>query len=463
MSINYKTDIIPSTPFFIGEKKTYDLKAICVFAATGFFLDDDTYFQEQKVLKPASDYVINDFSNAIESNMPYFKWHYSPVERPLSQIVSEFASLFEKIIDEQVGNKKVILPLSGGLDSRTQAAALTYLKKNVQAYSYEFEDGHNETNYAEQIAKVCDFPFQKWIIPKGYLWKNIEHIAEINGCYTEFTHSRQAAVLDKFQHMGDVFSLGHWGDVLFDDMKVADDMSFDEQAAMLYKKVLKKGGMELAKALWKSWNIDGDFEKYLKTRIEFLHSQIKITNNANAQIRAFKSLFWAPRWTSVNLSYFQSVKPITLPYYDYRICEFICTIPEKYLVGRQIQIEYLKFRNPALAKITWQDHRPFNLYSYNWNHLPWNIPYRILQKSKKILFRSNSIVNNYENQFLGESNEKFLKHWLFDNKDFDAFINPELVKEFYTKFKNTNSLLYSHPVSTLLTFSLFCKINRNEE
>jgi len=86
-----------------------------------------------------------------------------------------------------------------------------------------------------------------------------------------------------------------------------------------------------------------------------------------------------------------------------------------------------------------------------------------LQKSKKILFRNNSIVNNYENQFLGESNEKFLKHWLFDNKDFDAFINPELVKEFYAKFKNTNSLLYSHPVSTLLTFSLFCKINRNEE
>ena len=76
---------------------------------------------------------------------------------------------FETIINEQIGDKKVILPLSGGLDSRTQAAALHYLKKNVQSYSYQFEDGLNETCFAQKIAKVCYFPFEKCIIPKAYL------------------------------------------------------------------------------------------------------------------------------------------------------------------------------------------------------------------------------------------------------------------------------------------------------
>lgn len=458
-----KTDIIPSKSTYFGNKDFVDQKAICVFAATGFFLDDDTYFKEQKVLKPASKYALNELNDSVESCNPYFKWHYTPKERPLSQIVSEFALLFEKIIEEQVGNKKVILPLSGGLDSRTQAAALAYLKKNVQAYSYEFENGHNETKYAEQIAKVCDFPFQKWIIPKGYLWNNIEHIAEINGCYTEFTHPRQAAVLEKFQTMGDVFNLGHWGDVLFDDMKVPEDLSFEKQVDILYKKVLKKGGMELAVSLWKSWNIEGDFADYLRTRIELLHKQINISTSANAQIRAFKSLYWAPRWTAVNLTFFEAVKPVTLPYFDNRMCEFICSVPEKYLANRQIQIEYIKLRNPGLAKITWQDQRPFNLYNYKWNHSPWNIPYLIIQKIKREWITKNTVRNNYENQFFGDSNDVFLQQWLFENDEFSSFINPELVHEFYTKFKTKNSLLYSHPVSTLLTLSLFCKLKGYEK
>jgi len=237
------TDIIPSKPIFIGKKNTIDYEGICVFAATGFFLNQDTYFKEQKVLKSGFEYVIEE--GKIESEELYFKWHYNPVERPFEQVVEEFASLFETIINEQVGNKKVILPLSGGLDSRTQAAALHYLKKEVQSYSYEFEDGLNETYFAKKIAKVCQFPFEKWIIPKGYLWNDIEKIATINECYSEFTHPRQAAVLDKFSSMGDIFCLGHWGDVLFDDMKVDDSLPFDDQVDLMAKKVLKKGGLIL--------------------------------------------------------------------------------------------------------------------------------------------------------------------------------------------------------------------------
>src|SRR5690606_37876753 len=192
--------------------------------------------------------------------------------------------------------------------------------------------------------------------------ENIEKIASINQCYTEFTHPRQAAVLEKIAKLGDVFSLGHWGDVLFDDMKVNDNLSFESQVDLMFKKVLKKGGLMLGQKLWQDWQIEGNFEVYLKGRIRDLLKEINIPSNANAQIRAFKSTYWAPRWTSVNLSLFESAKPITLPYYDNRMCEFICSVPEKYIPGRQIQIAYLKMQIPALEKIEWQDHRPFNLY-----------------------------------------------------------------------------------------------------
>ncbi|HNU60540.1 MAG TPA: asparagine synthetase B family protein, partial [Aquaticitalea sp.] len=74
-----------------------DLKAICVFSALGFFLDDDTYYVGQKVLKPATKYVIDEQGNIL-SKEHYFKWYYNPKERALNQITEEFAHLFEQIL-----------------------------------------------------------------------------------------------------------------------------------------------------------------------------------------------------------------------------------------------------------------------------------------------------------------------------------------------------------------------------
>src|SRR5690606_2250966 len=129
-----------------------------------------------------------------------------------------------------------------------------------------------------------------------------------------------------------VFSLGHWGDVLF-DRGCPEGTPESQLLEIILKKVIKKGGMELATALWQEWELEGDFESYLRQRISELLHNIKI-ENPSAKLRAFKSLYWAPRWTSVNLSVFEAAHPITLPYYDNRMCEFICTIPEEYLAGR---------------------------------------------------------------------------------------------------------------------------------
>lgn len=450
-----KTPIIPIKTTFIGEPKTLDYKAICVFTALGFFLEEDTYFVEQKALQPATEYQIDN--NGIISQKPYFQWYYRPRKRSLLQITEEFAALFEQILREQTHDKKVILPLSGGLDSRTQACGLKHIGAEVNSYSYSFEGGHDETKYARNIAEVCGFPFQAWQVPKGYLWDKIGDLSQINGCYSEFTHPRQMAFLDKYAEMGEVFSLGHWGDVLFDDMGVPDDLTLESQVEVLLKKVVKKGGMELGSTLWKSWNLDGSFKEYLYERLKNLLQKIAIKESANAQIRAFKSLFWAHRWTSVNLSVFESQRPIALPYYDNRMCEFICTIPEKYLAGRQIQIEYLKMRNPELAKIAWQSQRPFNLYNYHKNKSPYNLPYRISDKIKRSLNPKKLIQRNWELQFLGAENEKHLENYLFQNPKMLEVIPEELVSDFYQKFKTQNRVYYSHPVSMLLTLSQFFK------
>lgn len=448
-----KTHIIPKKVQLIGEPKTLDYKAICVFTALGFFLEDDTYYVEQKALQPATEYQLEN--NRVVSQKPYFKWYYQPVERSLQQITKEFATLFEQILTEQAAGQRVILPLSGGLDSRTQACGLQHLGAEVHSYSYQFEGGHAETAYAKKIAQVCRFPFESWSVPPGYLWDCIDELATLNGCYSEFTHPRQMAFIDRYASLGQVFSLGHWGDVLFDDMGIPDDLSIEQQVEHLFKIVVKKGGWELAAALWSAWGLEGNFKDYLYQRLKSLLININIPESANAQIRAFKSLFWAHRWTSVNLSVFESQRPIALPYYDNRMCEFICTIPEKYLAGRQIQIEYLKMRSPELAKIPWQSHRPFHLYNYHLNRAPFNWPYRLVNKIKRQLQPQKLIQRNWELQFVGKENEAHLANRLFNNKKMNEEIPVELISKLYEQFKNENKVYFSHSVSMLLTLSLF--------
>ncbi|MAB37980.1 MAG: asparagine synthase [Aequorivita sp.] len=455
-----KTPIIPPHQQFakVAAPQELDHKAICIFAATGFFLDTDTYWKNKKVLPAASENTLDENGFLIESK-PWFQWHYSPRDISFEKALEEFSWLFEQIISEQHKESNVILPLSGGLDSRTQAVALAKLKKPVTAYSYSFKGGYSESAIGRKIAKVCGFNFKEFTIESGYLWPKLEELPSINQCYSDFTHPRQMAVLEEFKKMEGVFSLGHWGDVLF-DRGAPKETTAEQVLEIILKKIVKKGGMELAAALWQEWNLEGDFESYLRERIAGLLKKIDI-ENPSAKLRAFKSLYWAPRWTSVNLSVFEAAHPISLPYYDDRMCEFICTVPEEYLADRKLQIAYIKQQNPDLAKITWQDHRPFNLYTFEKNKSPNNLPYRIGSKLKREVRNKMGkpyIQRNWELQFLGMENDEKLQQWLF-GENLHPFISKPLLARFYNSFKTMDSVTYSHPLSILLTLAVWKQWN----
>ena len=453
-----KTPIIPTRQQFAKTQALNELdkKAICIFVATGFFLDTDTYWKNKKVLPASSDNILDKNGFLIESN-PWFKWHYSPRNFSFEEALEEFTLLFEQIIAEQVKDNKVILPLSGGLDSRTQAVALAKMKNPVTTYSYSFKGGFSESGIGKKIAKTCGFDFNEFTIEPGYLWPKLEELVSINQCYSDFTHPRQMAVLEELKKMEGIFSLGHWGDVLF-DRGAPEGTKDDDLLEIILKKIVKKGGMELATALWQEWGLEGDFESYLRERIASLLNKIEI-ENPSAKLRAFKSLYWAPRWTSVNLSVFEAVHPICLPYYDDRMCEFICTVPEEFLADRKLQIAYIKQQNPDLAKITWQDHKPFNLYTFGKNKYPNNLPYRISNKLKRELktkIGKPYIQRNWELQFLGMENDEKLQHWLF-SENLHPFISKPLLAKFYNNFKTVDAVKYSHPLSMLLTLAIWNK------
>ncbi|MEM5564584.1 asparagine synthase-related protein [Psychroserpens sp. AS72] len=454
------TPIIPAKLQFIKKadaEHTLHLEAICIFMATGFFMDEDTYWHDLVCLSPAHQHELDEQGYLIKST-PSFQWHYTPREITFETALEEYIDLLTKITRKQVGDSPVILPLSGGLDSRSQALIFKNLPNPVQSFSYAFQNGYQEHQIAKKIATACDFDFKAFTIPKGYLWGSINELSKLINGYSEFTHPRQMAVLPELKQMEGVFSLGHWGDVLF-DRGVPEGLKNSEVIPFLLKKMVKPKGMELAEKLWQYWELEGDFKSYLIARIETGLDKIKIAE-LSAKIRAFKTSQWAHRWTTTNLCVFEAAHPITMPYYDDEMCEFICTIPEAYLSDRRLQIAHLK-QDKALSNITWQENKPFNLNNFQYNRSPYNIPYRVFNKLKRVgqgLIGKPYIQRNWELQFVGNENVKQLESHLFEDK-FNHWIPQTIIKEVYQDFNHGDAVASSHAVSVLLTLSLWHQQN----
>lgn len=457
MTKTIKTNIIPDGQYFVkvDGDAVLDKKAICAFVATGFFLDNDTYWKNVKTLRPGTINTIDNQGYLLSSEY-WFKWHYSPRAISFEDAVEEFTKLFDAINTEELKGNNVILPLSGGLDSRSQAVSLRSLKNKINTFSYSFKGGYKEASIAQKVAKIAKYPFRKFEITPGYLWDKLDFAAQVNKCYAEFTHCTQLRVLEEFENMGEIFSLGHGGDLLFDKMTDENFANDDELLEYLKPKIVKPTGYELAKDLWKSWGIEGSFEEYFDNRLKTLLQGISIEDK-NAKLRAFKSLYWVPRWTSVNLAFYKKKHPISLPYYNDKICEFICTVPEEYLADRKIQIAYIKNKAPKIANVIWQDKRPFNLYNYHLCKMPYNLPYKIYDKFKReinALLGKKYIQRNWEIQFLGNDNENRLDEYL-NQSNISQIIDVKIVKKYKNKFRQGNQKHTSHALSLLLTIAAF--------
>jgi hypothetical protein len=441
-----KYNIIPKRQVRIGIDDQINFEAICCFIACGFFLEGDTYYKGLKSPTPGS------FYNEFGKENKYFDWYSEPRINDLENAVD----IFSDILDAQLINlsrKNVILPLSGGLDSRTLMAGLIKNSIAARTYSYEFEDGHHETLYGQQISEIAQFDFEGYTIKRGSMWKNIDFISDTNGCYAEFTNARQICVSEKLNEMSGDFLLGHGGDLFFDNMKFNFNISDDEAFLILKNNIIKQGGLELAIELWKIFGLNGDFKIYLSDRLMRMWKSIDIIDT-NSKYRAFKTKFYVSRWTCTNLDIFDRFGNKNVPFFDDRMCDFICNVSENLLNNRKIQIEYIKRYAPSLAKVEWQEHSPFNLYNYKFDKFPLNLPNRLINKLKIMRSQKKYIQRNWELQFLGDENDKILKQYLFNSQS--CFIDHNVISKFYNLFK-LEPLKYAHPISMLLTLKIWEK------
>ncbi|CAN5177333.1 hypothetical protein BH23BAC1_BH23BAC1_47460 [soil metagenome] len=457
---NVKTNFILDKDYNYAQE-SLDLKSICFFAATGFFFDDQTFYENVKLLPSAS--VIDVKDNCVVSVENYWKWYYNPIFNNLKDATEAFKAAFEDALLTNIKNRKVILPLSGGIDSRTIAAAIPDGTDGVHAYSYMFSGGINEIAYGSAIAEIKKFPFSNYEIPSGYLWDHIDELYNITQLYNEFTHSRQMAVISEVEKLGDLFVLGHGGEI-FKAPTVKDHYTCEKLVDIILKMSIKQEGLELGNKLWQSWGLTGNFYDYMWEMIAEPLKKISI-ESINSKLRIFFYKHIVTRRSQVNINVFARNKEILNPFLEQNVLDMMCSTREDLLEDRMIQIEYIKQKSPALASIPWQIYSPLNLYNFskinNFDRLPYRSYKWFIKKLNEKFFSKKLILRNWELQFLGEENDKKLRNYLFDETINNGFIPFEISKEYYQKFKTKDPVNFAHPICMLLTLQYFNKKRAN--
>ncbi|MDQ3392889.1 MAG: asparagine synthase-related protein [Bacteroidota bacterium] len=466
-----KTDIIPVKLWYYNKIKNtllsesyhntnekLDYESIAFFASTGFFFSDSTFFKNIKVVPPATNLQVGDNGQILSMNS-YWEWYYNPIIRDVEEATEVFKMGFESNLFKTINGKKVIFPLSGGIDSRTIAAALPDGMPNLNTYSYEFEGGVKEVWYGKSIAKKKKFPFKAFTIPQGYLWNKIDEISKLVKYETEFTHSRQIAVLDEIEKLGEIFVLGHGGEI-FIAPKVDKDISFEGLVDYLFNMFVKDEGLALGEKLWQVWGLKGKLKDYIKDNFALLLHKISI-KEANPRLRAFLYKYIAYRKNQVNINIFERHNEIYLPFLNRDVLNGICNVHEDVLIDRKVQINYIKQKSPAIASIPWQNYYPLNLYNYEKFSKKTYLPKRALYAFKRVVnekMRGKKLITrNWENQLLGEENDKKLQSHLFSATLESNIIPKDIIKEVYENFKYKDSKANITPLSTLITITNFEK------
>lgn len=409
----------------LASRRELDWTGLTGFCGFGFFPEDLTFYRDVTILQPATHYTFDEHGNK-KSAVKYWAWWHKPDHsRSYDDTVAEFGSTFETVMREHLGQGRIAVPISGGLDSRStvsaigapnpQLASLFPLPSSLKAnqfwsYSYGYSEDSVETRIARQVADARSLPFHAFVI-QPYLFSNLGQVLDSVEGFQDVTQCRQAAILDPLRANADFVIAAHWGDVWLDDMGLANgECEAEAVADHAFRKMAKKGRAWLLEYLCAPNLGEQQPEQVLRQFVADGMAPLHGIADPDFRIKAFKTDNWSFRWTLSSIRMFQAAAFPRLPFYDTRLADFFCTVPSDFVRGRRLQIDYLKRFAPDLAAIKWQP-CDADLYHLKSNPLL-NLPKRAAKKAWRLLAGKKVLERNWEVQFGGANGQEGLRHWL---------------------------------------------------
>lgn len=433
-----------------------DWEAIATFFSMGFFLDDRTYFTDIRIFEPASIYRISADGEILE-HQRYWEWHHTvDRSRSYSDTIDEYDALLRQAVTRCTSDGRALLPISGGLDSRSLALMMPE-GPETQAYSYGYTPDSIETRIAAQVAAARGFSFTAHTI-RPYLFDRLPEIVRVLHGSQDVTQARQMSVNAWVRERADAVLTGLWGDVWCDQMGAADGLPPGTSAAEhAWHKMQKRGRTWLLEQVVRPHLPGVDLETLVTEKIAAGMHQFDHIEDVDFRIKAYKTSRWAFRWSNASLRAFELGATPRIPYYDNDLVDFFCTVPTEFVRDRRLQIDHLKRYAPELARIKWQQ-ADANLYWARYGY--WlGLPRRAYQKVKRSVRGERAIQRNWELQFLSPEGRNGLEHWLLrPGLKIHEFVSPLRIKELIEDLFASPRADNGYTVSILLTFSAWLEV-----
>ncbi len=351
------TVYVSDDPYWLKEAlgcQEYDQVSWNEFLVAGYVTGRDTLFTEVKQILPGEIVYIdyNEDDQVKIKNIQYYSFihgnYFSGLSREqLLQLHGEvFLNSVKRLIDF-AGGRTVVVPLSGGYDSRLLVTALRKMEyENVITFSYGKND-NEECLKSREVAESLNF---KWIfIPydndKTFIWYNSELRKDFNSygdnLSTVLPDREWPAVLELKRLTlipeDSLFVPGHSGDFISGGHIPLDLCTSEQLQENLVDAVLKKHYvMWNWKGLENRWR--GEFSKKILENADIGFSfpdtpnmyekwnwqecQIKRMVNSVKIYDFFKYEYWLPLW-------------------DYEYMDFWSRVPLYYRINKNLYDEYV--------------------------------------------------------------------------------------------------------------------------
>lgn len=438
-----------------NSQRQLDWEGLATFFAFGFFLDDRTYYQDIRILQPASIYRIGA-DGTLKSHQRYWCWRHEVDEhRTYDQTVEQYDTLLRQAVSRCLAGR-IALPLSGGLDSRSLACAMPR-GSETQSYSYGYTANSVEIRIAAHIAQKRGFSFYSHII-EPYLFSRLSEVTAALHGSQDVTQARQVSVNVWVAERADAVLTGLWGDVWCDQMGAADGLPLGMSAAELVVKRFQKRGREwLLEHLITPHFSQMNLSNYLLERVQAGISVFDSIEDVDFRIKAYKTSQWGFRWSNTGLRGFALGAVPRVPYYDIDLVDFFSTVPTDFVRDRRLQIDHLKRFAPDLAAIQWQQ------AGVNLQLVPYarwvSLPGRAAGKIRRTMAGVRPIERNWEVQFLSSSGRQQLERYLIQGRNkLHQFVMPDQVNQMIDTFYAEPNAANGYAVSMLFTFAAWLEL-----
>ena len=256
----------------IGAKKSLRKESIIDFFLFGYLLGDKTFFKHIYQLPPGS---ILEISKDDTKLTKYWDYEYNEEYNSRSKevLMDELATLWQMAVERRIKkDEKIIIPLSGGLDSRAILAAVLRCtsKDNIITFtfgekgSYDFEIGKMVA--AKAGVKSIPLEVEKNDFNKAY----DVSMDDIEGLIDATPNFPIRAYAEMRKH-GDTLHIGYMGDPI---------MGSHIKSKMMNKKIHSKGNLSEAKNIL-----------YDQHRLNDLEDVKRLFNPSWANVGSFRGSF----------------------------------------------------------------------------------------------------------------------------------------------------------------------------